>query len=1657
MPIEIRYYNNLFWSEGNEKPNRIPTPDKVDTVPRQPTMYDFENGFIKLYGDWNYAVYNGRHYFLEVAYRYDEKKKSYGYAMRLDYWIEALKCNPVLHGILNVSNNDKLLEEHLQYTVPALAEPASSTRINFKESSFTWQEHFTWKQPSLEKLKDFVVAKDLWNNFIRAGINPWVEKFKSNWWPNYYRDSKADAIYIFSHLPKSQLRAGWKFKLFEKIKAFLDDIKKNPNDYHIAKVTTPSTSKLVGKYTITKKRGGIGGGEENVLIDEIDLSGLTGIEEKRITDLEQATITSADFNLKTAIFDFVSDNPADLNYAFKICRKFYGSFAGRNHPNREIRGTGLGSWILDDNKIFDNRQNITIQGKTGIIGFNWGVDTFQQLKFKSQVSGIEEHISHGITYWVDRLNFTLDTSAEGLRRGDYADSLHMKFPIPSYVKETYVNEQIGWTMKNAPGYGFLIYQTMRNWNDWDTIEYTSSQDLTKLDVITGINSSFNTDYSNDQLNKLPRIVDESTGLRGNMGVLLFHLDLYSFLHFTPTVRWTNYGDIAYVDQQFVDAMKMSSLCSSALSWYVIQDVKRDLHEFRSEKSGTLQNPFSDGRYSHWANERLNKLRAVTLQESLTFPQSWQGKISKGDYFFTDLEYALSPIIVRDPSTTALTTFNNWETYPLVNFPTGRLAGITNNRTIAVLGDFVRREGENRQKDFDELNNSFVVCSNKAGEIEIRSCHVFQKEHKLSSHPTQILWSVNKETWKRVNYVKLQKLGITLKPEDHIMDEELQLQLLRKIYEIWGYSFSGEKNEVKWSWISDAELKDGAEDRLFKLVGTEWYCHLKRGQISLISDSEKLFSPKRDKISKLEVIDKLKNLSLLEKINQRNFLSIHTVIRPIKTRFSFDDSSAFNILLTGANPSRFQTGANYYILQAKNKFDVFDREVLEIPKTPEDVVDIATSAQIEQQRLLQRRADQDFDLVTGRLNIQKDRIGENFRRFEWDQNVAKLNSVRSVLSRAPGLGNAISELPRPTTNPELSALAMAYGGAAITAQSVWQSALASSAPFGAALGKVGKQALGMGADLAWDFAVKYPEQTRRAEFDREAAIRELNIQRTTATYANERIKLDSLLRLNEISNVYRRGYVNDTVLMHEMNQKKELNDGQVMKDVHMVVYTPTEEQLKYLVDHKAKHGVDCFIPKQAYEFYFGMNPDVIRFKDLYTEDIKELDNLNLRKIFLSMVYEGIRIVDIKEERFIAAPTEIQVLTTEVQHKEQQVQTLTVENENLVHEVETVTAQVEEEKEKNTTLTTQNQQLTQDKNKLQTDLTAATNRADTLSASVHRLEGELTQEKNVKNLLQAEVNQMRPKVNELTEVKKKNDELTSKIIDLGTKVHNLTNQIAALTNQKITWTYEGDPATGKVNLDQSLHNLDSQLAALGKISTAIKQDKVTQVQSGLCFESQYYKDCFSLLNASWIKLKDVATRINNVKEYEMIELLPLMQILRCQIDVSKFFPNRSLYSSAGSYDGFWTFINYDTSRGYFEELKNEEGFLEIYETWKNFQTHKFTTLRPAGNTREEFVARVNSLTIEEIFEFMKSWFDWTVKVKKFFVAHPERTKTMAWIVDSYLIQTNRNPGWNKGLWFFNRRWISFSGDPTSSGTISYSARNSTRWWTLPIWKLPPGWYE
>lgn len=1477
MPIELRYYKNLFWAEGNVKPNRIPDPQKRDIVARQPRMYDFFNGYIKLYGLWNYAIYEGRHYFLDILYRFDEKRQSYGYSMRLDIWTEALKRKPTLKGILNVSNNDELLNEHLQYTYPTLLEPANSKRINFVEKAFDWRKQVIKKKAN-PNIKQYVITADSWQRFINAHRSRYAQAYINDWSRKFFNDPGTDAIYIFDYLRLGSLQNGWKSWLIRKVNKFLDELGDN---HKIAKCTTPANSALVGRYCITSKIEGIGGGEENVDIDLIDLSGLKDVVEVRASDLGGVLVPETDFSLDTAIFN-IEGEKHDADFGFKVCRKFYGSFVSRNQRGR-LRGTGLGSWVVDETDIlyyrddrYGNYVKIDCQtrgSETSSVPlqtrdtayFNWGINNpVQCLKFKAEAAGVEEHISYGITYWVDRINFTLNFATRDLLKAVRDEKPNkLLFPYPHYFNVdayySYVNDEYFRKMDNAPGYGFLIYQTIRNWHTWNTIEYKGDIKLNSLKVITGLNKVFHDEYGSDKLSWLPTLVPQDSGIKGNMGVLLFYLDYFSFLHFTPTDK--NY-DYAYGNSAWAQAFKLNSLLKGgAPTWYVPLDTKTDLN-----LNGTIvENPFTNERYGAHADKRLRILNSVTIQEELLLedPKNPEvfGGLEKGDYFFTDLEYALSDIRNRNPN-----NLLNVERFPNDRCTDYRWINpetATNRKSIGILSDFVRRwEEENQQHYFDVLKNTLVLCSTKDKKLEIRLFQYFKKTHSLDTSSRQILYSVNGNIDQEVKYIRLKNLGIEIDPTKQDIPDEVKLRIIKQFYETNSYKIEGNK----WSWVNIEDLEKSPRDRIFDLVGTSWYVHIKKGKVSLIAKDtdtnkqegrfENLFKPKREKINTLEPVEGLKNLTLLEKVNQKCFLNIHTDIRPIRAKFDFSKTNNFDITLQTPKASRLPTGSNYYILQIKDKFDVVDREILAIPKLPTDAVDIAASAQIEQQRLLALRAQQDYDLAMGRLETRESWIEEEYRRQGWDLSMQKWKFGLNLAGEVAGMAAKFAPLPGKAAALygayEMMDDYLAYVQGLPGVQSAeWQSVNPAITNAQTDLMRKGKSFINQGiGTIAGTImqAMHFKETQKRADFNREMAVRNLNISKTQTSFIHERAKQDSAIHINSLSNVYRKQPINDAYLVEEVNKMKDLNDGQEMQAVHLTVYTPSAEQLKYLIDHKERHGVDCFIPNQTYKFYFGMSPDVIRFKDLYDEELTELSLPELRKAFLAMIYAGVKIVNVEESHLIEE-TEEERLNAELtlekdinKRLEGQNQELEVKNtelgtkvtdlENAKEGLEKVKSELTAKADKLTAEITQINAEIQKKQaevtKLETDLKSATTRAETLSASVKRLEGELTTTNNVKNLLQAEVNQMRPKVQELqqlerekTELKTKIKTLTNTVGELANKVHSLTNQIAALTGGTIAWTYEGVPKPQEnQSLEAQIAALQNQLNALSNISSNVE---------------------------------------------------------------------------------------------------------------------------------------------------------------------------------------------------------------------------------------------
>lgn len=110
MPLTVGRVENLFWANNSyKKPNCAPTFIESQEINQRPIIYGFMGGRTHLYGDqWNYAIYKGVYYFLQIEDCKDLEKQHYSYALIRDMWMNMiLNHNIEVHGFLSTTNRDE--------------------------------------------------------------------------------------------------------------------------------------------------------------------------------------------------------------------------------------------------------------------------------------------------------------------------------------------------------------------------------------------------------------------------------------------------------------------------------------------------------------------------------------------------------------------------------------------------------------------------------------------------------------------------------------------------------------------------------------------------------------------------------------------------------------------------------------------------------------------------------------------------------------------------------------------------------------------------------------------------------------------------------------------------------------------------------------------------------------------------------------------------------------------------------------------------------------------------------------------------------------------------------------------------------------------------------------------------------------------------------------------------------------------------------------------------------------------------------------------------------------------------------------------------------------------------------------------------------------
>lgn len=311
----------------------------------------------------------------------------------------------------------------------------------------------------------------------------------------------------------------------------------------------------------------------------------------------------------------------------------------------------------------------------------------------------------------------------------------------------------------------------------------------------------------------------------------------------------------------------------------------------------------------------------------------------------------------------------------------------------------------------------VICSTREGDIEIRECFRFSKLHRLHSdiysanladsrtdidslegfggsrkakidtlsystndltEREQAIETVNGQIMTRVGYTALKKIE---RGQIEKIDEPLPPELIKTVIAAFlksnGYKLSPDNQSFLYFQRKDFEE---AVDLFFDLKGTDWYLHVKSGRISLIAKKSELFKAKDLKVSKLKENKELKELSVIEKVNQKCVLNVYTQQRLLNTRFNFDNDK-LNVSVKAINPSHRLNPTNYYQMNLRGDYDVIEREILPIQKKQlEETATIVDYTQLEALRVQMRRNDRDYDIQMAKdVMFATEKENEKYRR------------------------------------------------------------------------------------------------------------------------------------------------------------------------------------------------------------------------------------------------------------------------------------------------------------------------------------------------------------------------------------------------------------------------------------------------------------------------------------------------------------------------------------------------------------------------------------------------------------------------------------------------------------------------------------------------------
>lgn len=1447
--IENKFWNNSEWKFPNTFPVY---EEQMVLKEDEPNMTDFFSGTIYLYGDqWNHCYYKGGYYALQIFQTIDEDKKYYCYRLEREWWFDILIKRPRVIGDLSNSNNDVLLEANLSRTVSVIDNPARIITINFGEVDSDWTTSFVFK-PSVKDLEQVVLSRDALNAFLRDADSITIKNWKKinkkfyggnnnpvsyifsylkgtvtrNGWKNILRKKINDFI---GSIPGN--KANLKIS-----KVQTPNNGKLVGNYCI-------THKTDGISTLE---------ESSVMVEKIDLEGLTDIVPINFYDLREVEpFTPIGEGFSSGVFDEYESDIPEARFLAKIRRRPHlpltndkqqirSWYEDKAHPylvyNLESieKGSKAIKEFLND-PFFPVSSSHLIAKIVSLEAALSPTDIFpvnnrikeKRLKYNWNIPGPQEvrwsYRSRSGTFyswWIDHMNFLLQFSGVDYDVSSLTERALGGWEFWSKVPSSAPRPWASWanpnpflvTKYNVP-FGFLIFGFERPFGSWRLFEYTSKEKAKKINYFSGIKGELIEYYQQDHNARgtwWSFITTKTDSIQPSLEFIRFYLDNFylSWLTFFPNSGTYYYMDATNKYKGIVHTNAALEFDEDYWGVFAYAGWKKNLRSILvsdlyhpSTGRWSAVNPFNDDRFPSYRRHVDLQLARFLERSTLELPDGMS--LEEGDYFFSDQEYSIDAYYPARGGHEFLEAVDYSlgpdvvaQGNPLLAIFTGPVTWRTDQSVPAAresfkLEDFV--DGKIKRKNiFAPGDKRVVLCSNLDGHIEVRTLEVFSATQTLKTSKDQIVTSVDGVDHRASQFTILKKVATLTKLEEEFQgaNNDLKEAAIHALYKLHGYKTKILEDKVShWTWFQESDFAEASDKQLlFDLVGTDWYCFIHKGKISLIAKDKNLFSPHKGKSKRLlHNQNEGLNLSLVEKVNQKIRFQFLSAPYYLNWKTTFTDKDRISLSFETVHPTEQQTQFDQYFIKLDTGFDHVYYENVAVPKKQSKAVSLADSVNIERLNLELVRDQYSYRIDQDKLKLATDRYEESIKRAQIELDHQRLEAFMS-LGMNSFTGSVATGIAA-RHQKDWKRVRIKRGHKTVNFQGMQMDLPTEDITTLTKYNKMPNMAAGamMFAgnrlkNMIMDFGYHFPERQRQINVDKQIGASELAIQSLAMNTSHMERQLNAQLALNQVSNVYKNPIINEREIIEKFMEKADWHGGKKLNDAYLMVFVPSEEQLVQLRSYKEEYGVMCDIPDVEIIFYDGMPADVIRYRNLDDGSILGIDNSIIREAFRARLLAGLKIVQTASYSYrLLTSSEyldrIYRLNNDLYESTEKVKVKSDENVKLIQRLNVIEGELKAKH------TSEKAQLTERIAEIENQLNNVNKQ---LREKIDELNKAKTQcEKDTNDLtariksLEAEKAALRDRIQECTE---NTEELTQKLNDERRLVLNKTDEINNLKKQK-----------------------------------------------------------------------------------------------------------------------------------------------------------------------------------------------------------------------------------------------------------------------------------